>query len=88
MNGTYETRRHECGNGLLTVVTRRVALRLTPEELHRAYLDLRRKMQTPDPKNPNLWITWIRDEKIWGVFDRCAGPNGEDVLTMLFPSEY
>jgi len=88
MNGMHVPERYENNVGLLTVCTRAVALTLSPEEIHQAYVDLRRKMRKQDPQNPDLWSTEVRGEKLWGILDRRAGPQGEDVFTILFPSDY
>ena len=88
MSGKHETTRRQGVNGLVTVVTRSIAARLTPEEIHRVLLDLREKMQTPDPDNPNLWSTQVGEQKIWGILDCGVGPGGADVLTIMFPSDY
>ena len=76
------------GRGLLTVVTRSVIASLSPEEIAQATDDLRVKMKTPDPDNPDLWTTEVSGIKVWGILDRRAGPMGEDVFTVLFPSDY
>jgi hypothetical protein len=76
------------GNGMLTVVTATVMDTLTVDELYLAVLQLREKMKTPDPKNPNLWSTEINGYKLWGILDEGAGPNGERTFTILFPSDY
>ena len=73
---------------LITVATRTVADTLSPEEIARAFLELRQKMRVQDPLNPNLWIVTISGKKLWGILDERAGPEGEDVLTLLFPEDY
>ena len=73
---------------LLTVVTRSVLATLSPDEIAQATASLRKKMETPDPDNPDLWSTEAAGFKVWGILDRRAGPKGEDVFTVLFPSDY
>ncbi len=70
------------------VMTCGVQAELTPEEIAWAHQELMKKMKTPDPDNPNMWVTEINGHKIWGILDEGAGPNGENVFTILFPSEY
>lgn len=71
-----------------TVVTQGIMATLSADEIHAAVAELRKKMKVPDPENPNLWTVQIGQREIWGILDEHAGPNGEDVFTVLFPSEY
>lgn len=73
---------------MLTVVSRSVMDALSPDELHTAVGQLKQKMKTPDPDNPNLWSAEVGPYKLWGILDERAGPNGEDIFTVLFPSDY
>ena len=73
---------------LYVVATANVASTLSEQQLRRAYLALREKMKTPDPDNPNLWIVIIDGREIWGILDEGAGPDGEDLFTILFPEDY
>lgn len=73
---------------LIVVATAHVAAELTEEQLSLAYQELREKMKTPDPENPNLWAVMIDSRKLWGILDEGAGPHGEDVFTILFPEDY
>lgn len=73
---------------MITTMTCGIHTELTPEELYRALTELHQKMKTPDPENPGLWSTTINDHTVWGILDEHAGPNGEDVFTVLFPHEY
>ena len=73
---------------LFRVFTATVAEKLSEEEIHEAFIQLREKMKTPDPENPNLWTVKIGDFKLWGILDPGAGPVKEDVLTLLFPEDY
>ena len=73
---------------LLVVATAHVAEELSLEQINLAWQQLREKMKTPDPDNPNLWVVWIDGHKLWGILDEKAGPNGEDVFTILFPEDY
>lgn len=73
---------------LLVVATAHVVNELDESRLSRAYEELREKMKTPDPDNPNLWSVIIDGRKLWGILDERAGPNGEDVFTILFPEDY
>lgn len=70
------------------VMTCGVQAELTPEEIAWVHQELMEKMKTPDPDNPNLWTTKIRGQTIWGILDEGAGPNGEDLFSLLFPHEY
>ena len=71
-----------------TVVTRGVRDALSADEIHAAVAELREKMKTVDPENPNLWTLQVGPHTLWGILDEDAGPNGEDVFTVLLPSEY
>jgi hypothetical protein len=73
---------------LIVVATAHVTAELSEEQLSRAYHELREKMKTPDPDNPNLWTVIIDGRKLWGILDEGAGPHGEDVFTILFPEDY
>lgn len=72
----------------ITVATRAVVESLTPEELFWVFQDLLEKRKTPDPNNPNLWSTRIANQTVWGILDEEAGPNGENIFTVLLPSDY
>ena len=73
----------------ITVMTKNVANTLTPEQIGEAMMQLREKMKVQDPDNPDLWTIEIEaGYKLWGILDHGAGPNGEDVLTLLFPEDY
>ena len=73
---------------LFRVYTATVAEKLTESEIHEAFTQLHEKMKTPDPDNPNLWTVTIDSRKIWGILDEGAGPDGEDLFTILFPEDY
>jgi hypothetical protein len=70
------------------VATAHVAAELSEQQISRAYNELREKMKTPDPENPNLWTVIIDGRTVWGILDEGAGPSGEDLFTMLFPEDY
>jgi hypothetical protein len=71
-----------------TVVTRGVRDALSADEIRAAVTELREKMKTPDPENPNLWTVQVGPHTLWGILDEHAGPNGESICTLLFPEEY
>jgi len=73
---------------IITVATRHVVLTLTEQEIAQAFKQLFEKMKVHDPENPNLWVVKINEHKLWGILDKGAGPNREDVLTLLFPEDY
>jgi hypothetical protein len=73
---------------LYIVASRAVAAILRPEEIQEALQKLEVKMQKQDPLNPDLWTVFIGKYKLWGILDHRAGPNGEDLLTILFPEDY
>jgi len=73
---------------MIHVMTCGVQAELTPKEIYIAQQQFKEKMKTPDPDNPNLWTVFIGNHKLWGILDEGAGPNGESVFTILFPSEY
>ena len=76
-------------NGSLYIVaSRAVDATLTPEEMQEALRKLEEKMQKQDPLNPDLWTVYVNNHKLWGILDHKAGPNGEDLLTVLFPEDY
>ena len=72
----------------ITVMTRNVADTLSPEQISTAMKQLREKMKVQDPDNPDLWVVRVNEHTLWGILDHGAGPNGEDVLTLLFPEDY
>ena len=72
----------------ITVMTRNVADTLSPEQISEAMQLLREKMKIQDPDNPGLWTVTINEHTLWGILDHVAGPEGEDVLTLLFPEDY
>jgi hypothetical protein len=73
----------------ITVVSRRVATTLSPEQIGEAMTQLHERMKSQDPDNPDLWTVEIDPGyKLWGILDHGAGPDGEDVLTLLFPEDY
>jgi len=76
------------GRKLYTVMTAHVAETLELPEVMEAFEKLMEKMKTPDPDNPNLWTIEVAGRKLWGILDERAGPNGEDLLTLLFPEDY
>ena len=73
---------------MLMVATRTVVETLAPDEVHNAFQTVREKMKTVDPLNPDLWTVRVAGRELWGILDRRAGPEGEDLLTLLFPEEY
>ena len=73
---------------LYVVATANVTTELSEQQLSKAYRELKEKMKTPDPENPNLWTTTIDGRKVWGILDERAGPHGEDLFTILFPEDY
>lgn len=73
---------------LLTVATANVVGTLSKLEITQAFKQLFEKMKVNDPLNPNLWTVEIREHKLWGILDEGAGPNQENVLTLLFPEDY
>lgn len=76
-------------NGSLYIVaSRAVAEKLTQQEMQEALQKLEVKMQKQDPLNPDLWTVYVNNHKLWGILDRKAGPNKEDLLTVLFPEDY
>ena len=79
----------EQNNGSLYIVaSRAVATKLSPEEMQEALQKLKEKMQKQDPLNPDLWTVYVSNYKLWGILDHRAGPNGEDLITVLFPEDY
>ena len=80
MNTTNEAR--------ITVATKTVVDTLTPEQIDAAMTQLHEKMKVQDPANPDLWTITVDNCKLWAILDHRAGPNGEDVLTLLFSEDY
>ena len=70
------------------VVTSGVSEELSALEVCQAISGLLKKMQVPDPDNPNLWSVRVGHRTVWGILDKHAGPDGEDLFTVLFPCEY
>lgn len=73
---------------MLTVVTKNVMTTLTHSQVSEAVDRLHEAMATPDPDNPDLWITEVAGHKVWGILDHGAGPEGQDIFTILYPSDY
>ena len=83
-----KTKETETNNTLLIVTTRSVSLTLTSDEIQIALNLMKEKMKVFDPLNPNMWTVYIGLHKLWGILDYEAGPEKEDVLTLLFPEDY
>ena len=83
---------HKQNNNVCTepykVMTASAAGQLSNIEILMAFAQLAEKMKTQDPENPDLWVVTIGKHKLWGILDRGAGPNGMDLLTLLFPEDY
>lgn len=78
-----------CANCMMvTVVTQGLLETLGPGKVEEAFRQIQAKMSEQDPENPNLWTVEVDGKAVWAVLDERAGLNGEDVLTLLFPSEY
>lgn len=75
-------------NDVLTVATCGVVAELSPEDLCTVIHQLAQQMKRPDQENERLWTTQHNGHEIWGILDQQAGPQGEDVFTILFPHEY
>ncbi len=88
MNVAYLTTDTPKERKMYVVATANVVSTLSEQQLSTAYHQLREKMKTPDPDNPNLWSVSIDGWKIWGILDEGAGPQGEDLFTILFPEDY
>jgi len=73
---------------VLNVITPAVQKALSPEELERSLRALQEKSKTPDPESPNLWTHQTGKHVVWAILDEQAGPEGEDVLTILLPGNY
>ena len=79
----------EKNNGSLYIVaSRAVAMKLMPQEMQEALEKLEVKTQQQDPLNPDLWTVYVNNYNLWGILDHKAGPNREDLLTVLFPEDY
>jgi len=76
------------GRAVLNIITRSVLNTLSPEELEPTVRALREKSKTPDPNSPNLWTHQTGKHEVWAILDEQAGPEGEDVLTILLPGDY
>jgi len=73
---------------LITVVTRNVMTTLSREQVASAVHQLLTAKEVPDPENPGLWSTTIGGYTLWGILDRGAAPEGQDLFTVLFPEDY
>ncbi|MBT4485495.1 MAG: hypothetical protein HOC71_17650 [Candidatus Latescibacteria bacterium] len=73
---------------LYVVATANVTTELSEQQLAKSYRELMEKIKTPDPENPNLWTITVDGRKVWGILDERAGPEGEDLFTILFPKDY
>jgi len=76
------------GRAVLNVITPAVQKALSSEELRATVRALREKSKTPDPDSPNLWTHKTGKHVVWAILDEQAGPEGEDVLTILLPGDY
>jgi len=83
-----KTQQQTESNNLIVVVTASVYQELSRNEIDEAFKQLKEKMKKQDPQNPDLWTIQISGHELWGILDHKAGPNEEDVLTILFPSDY
>ena len=83
-----KTQQQSESNNLIVVVTASVYQELSRNEIDETFEQLKEKMKKQDPENPDLWTVQISGYELWGILDHKAGPNKEDVLTILFPSDY
>lgn len=88
LNGEQDCNGNANHKGMIVVATANVAATLSPDEMSQAFHQLFEKMKTQDPLNPNLWTVFVGQHKLWGILDERAGPQREDVLTLLFPEDY
>ena len=75
-------------NNRMIVMTGHVAHTLTYAQIQKAMTQLQKKRQVVDPDNPYLWTVEVDGLVLWGILDHCAGPDKEDVLTLLYPEDY
>ena len=85
---TAQISKSQINKPLYRVMTANVSAMLSPEQIQEAFNQLLEKMKVPDPDNPNLWVVVIGKYKLWGILDHGAGPDQEDLLTLLFPEDY
>jgi len=83
-----KTQQQTESNNLIVVVTASVYQELSRKEIDETFEQLKGKMKKQDPQNPDLWTVYVSGQELWGILDHKAGPNKEDVLTILFPSDY
>ena len=72
----------------MIVVRDTVKQRLTSTQTNEALVQLDETMKSPDPDNPGLWVVEVDGFELWAIIDPGAGPEGQDVVMVLFPEDY
>jgi hypothetical protein len=71
---------------MLVTVSQSIADRLTLDEIREAFSVLFNKMRQPSPQQ-DFWEFEAAGHELWGILDEGFGPQGEDILSLLFPGD-
>ena len=75
------------GGRLLTMATPQVVNALDEREIDEAFGALLRELEECNRQCQAPIEVSIAGQKLWGIIDPWAGPNGEDLLTLLYPND-
>lgn len=76
-------------NGSLYIdLSKKIEATFSKEETKGVIKKMDEIMKLNTPYNFNLWTLNIKDHEVWGLFDSRAGPNGEDLLTIILSEEF
>ena len=71
---------------MLVTVSQSIADRLTLDEVREAFSVLFNKMRQPSSRQ-NFWEFKVAEHELWAILDEGSGPQGEDVISLLFPGD-
>ena len=79
----------EQNNGSLYIdPSRKVKTTLSPKEMKETLKKLEEIMKIETSVNLDIYAVFINNREVWGVLDRRAGPNGVDLLSIIFLEEF
>ena len=66
----------------------KVKTTLSLNEMKETLKKLEEIMKMEASLNLDIWTVFVSNHEVWGVLDRRAGPNGEDLLSIIFLEEF
>ena len=76
-------------NGTLYIhPSKKIETIFTEKEMEEVLKKLEEIMMIEASLSLDLWTVNINNKEVWGLFDTRAGPNGEDLLTIIFSEEF